>query len=122
MLKVMTLPLVEFGNWYSAEFVQTLRQLLTSLAKKVFLTASSLVIKTTTKNLQNVLLFLKEHSLCSYKQLIEIATEDTPKFINRFRSNYILSTVLYAHKIIVTVTTHELVYLPSITRLFASAG
>jgi len=103
-------------------FRQIVRRLLATVVKQLFLTTSSLILKTTVKNLPNILLFFKEHSLCNYTQLVEIATEDTPKFTNRFRSNYILSTILYAHKIVVSVTTNELLYLPSITPIFPCAG
>jgi len=80
------------------------------------------VIKIISENLVEIALLLKGHSLCCYYQLIEIATEDTPQHQNRFRINYIFSSLLYGQKIIISLTTNELHYLPSLTQIFFSAG
>jgi len=80
------------------------------------------VLKSSIKSLLPLTLFLKKHSLSCYSQLVDIATEDTPKQRNRFRINYILSSLLYGHKVIVTLSAHELQYIPSLVPLFLSAG
>jgi len=59
--------------------LQFLTKILLNATKKAFLISNNIVIKTTAKNLQIVLLFLKLHSLCGYNQLVDIAVEDTPK-------------------------------------------
>ena len=81
-----------------------------------------IIIKTYGAVLRVVLLALKQHSLLAFSQLIDIAAEDTPKHKKRFRVNYILSSLLYNTKIIVSTLTDEITYLPSITNIFPSAG
>jgi len=118
----MNSQILKLGNSHILAFMHLVRQILYLSNKNVFLLANNIALKSTIKNLVFMLLFLQKHSLCSYKQLIEISVEDTPKHQNRFRANYILSSVLYAHKILVSTTTNELIYLPSVTNIFPSAG
>jgi len=118
----MDSQLLKLGNSQTLAFMHIVRQVLSLSTKNTFLLANNIALKSTIKDLIFILLFLQKHSLCSYKQLIEISVEDTPKYQNRFRTNYILSSVLYAHKILVSTTTNELLYLPSVTNIFPSAG
>jgi len=75
----MNKEILMFSTWFNLIFVTFIRRILSPAIKESFLMATSPVIKTTAKNLQLTLLFFKMHSLYSYKQLIEIAVEDTPK-------------------------------------------
>jgi NADH:ubiquinone oxidoreductase subunit C len=92
------------------------------LVKKNFVLNNTIIFKTNKNNIPAVLVFLKQHSLSLYKQLIEIAAEDTPKHQNRFRVTYILSSILYNTKFFVTTVTDELTYLPTVTTIYESAG
>ena len=99
----------------------SLKVILANAVKGFFVISNNIVIKTSRNKLTCVLFFLQKHSLSRYRQLIEIAAEDTPKHKNRFRINYILSSFMYNNKIIVTTTTDEITYLPSVTNIFSSA-
>jgi len=99
-----------------------LHSLLSLIIKKTFVLATTLIMKVTSKTLVGLSFFFKNHSLCHYSQLLDIAAEDTPKHTNRFRVNYIFSSVVYANKLLVTLTAHELQYLPSLLTIFFSAG
>jgi len=110
------------GTWITIAFARYVSDVLSLLNTKIFVLSNNVIVKTTTKKLQNILWFLKKHSLSIYHQLIEIAVEDTPKRKERFRVNYILSTLYYAHKVLITLTTGELSYVPSIIKIFLSAG
>jgi len=100
-----------------------LSNILVTLIKKAFILGTSIgIIKTSKKQLIGLSFFLKNHSLSNQTQLVDIAVEDTPKHKNRFRINYIFSSILYSHKILLTITAHELHYLPSLSSIFFSAG
>jgi len=110
----MNKQILSLSNWHNSAFVQYISKFLTLTVKKKIVVGNYFIIKSTIKSLQHILFFLNKHSLSMYKQLIEIAVEDTPKHKNRFRINYILSTMQYAQKFFVSVTTDELSYLPSV--------
>jgi len=118
----MNKQILSLSNWHNSAFVQYISKFLTLTVKKKIVVGNYFIIKSTIKSLQHILFFLNKHSLSMYKQLIEIAVEDTPKHKNRFRINYILSTMQYAQKFFVSVTTDELSYLPSVAWIFSSAG
>jgi NADH:ubiquinone oxidoreductase subunit C len=108
--------------WFDQIYANFLKILLAKIIKKSFILNNFLVLKTLKKRVTTVLFFVKQHSLTLYKQLIDIAAEDTPKHKNRFRVTYILSSLIYNAKLFVTVVTDELTYLPTVTILYESAG
>lgn len=109
-------------NWYYNAFAQYLSIILSLQTTRIFIWEGTFIIKSTPKTIQNILFFLKKHTLSTYNQLIEIAVEDSPKHRQRFRVNYILSSMIYAQKFLISVVTNELSYLPSATWIFSSAG
>jgi|SRR6185437_9377242 len=110
-------------HWTENFYLQMLSNILVTLIKKAFILGTSIgIIKTSKKQLIGLSFFLKNHSLSNQTQLVDIAVEDTPKHKNRFRINYIFSSILYSHKILLTITAHELHYLPSLSSIFFSAG
>lgn len=109
-------------NVIHKSFIINLKCVLQSTIKQILQKRNSFVIKIHPKNIKSNLLFFKNHSLCCYQQLIEIAVEDQPAKRNRFRINYVLSSLIYSHRIIISLTSNELDYLPSVTKLYASAG
>jgi NADH dehydrogenase (ubiquinone) Fe-S protein 3 len=109
-------------NWLLKNYAKSLKVALPLVLKRIFILKQDIKIKTSRKYMPLALYFLKLHSLCKYTQLIDIATEDSPKRKNRFRINYILSSIIYNTKIIVSIITNELTYVPSIIKIFKSAG
>jgi NADH:ubiquinone oxidoreductase subunit C len=103
-------------------YVHLIRQSFSPISNFFFIKKNQVIIKTSRKNIPKILLFLQKHSLCLYQQLIEIAAEDTPKKSMRFRVNYILSSINYSSKVLVSTITNEITYLPSVVGLFQSAG
>lgn len=108
-------------DWFSKRYLVLIKEVLTPILKKAFLMKNNILLKVNKMILLSILNFLKKHALCLYKQLLDIAVEDTPKKRNRFRVNYILSSILYNAKIIVSLTANELTYLPSVTFIYSSA-
>jgi len=103
-------------------YAQMLYNLLSIIIKKTFVLTTTLFMKVTKKTLVGLSVFFKNHSLCRYSQLLDIAAEDTPKHTTRFRITYIFSSILYANKILLSLTASELQYLPSLLTVFFSAG
>lgn len=109
-------------TWSQKTSAKLFKKALVGVIGQIFVIGNNIVVKTQHNVVGALLLVLKLHSLKLYNQLIDLAAEDTPKRRKRFRINYILGSLIYNNKIIVSVVTDEITYLPSITKLFSSAG
>jgi NADH/F420H2 dehydrogenase subunit C len=72
--------------------------------------------------LLNVLRFLRDSSVCSFKLLMDITAVDYPHRSERFEVIYNLLSVKYNARILVITSVDELTPLVSITSLYNSAG
>jgi NADH dehydrogenase (ubiquinone) Fe-S protein 3 len=95
---------------------------LKKVIKEIRIVNDAIEIKTTPNNLRAVLYFLKNNTLCQYKQICEIACSDTPGKKRRFSIAYILSSLQYDDYITVVVQTNEVLPIPSVTPIFPGAG
>lgn len=112
---------LEQTNWLTKKYAYFLKTICQSI--KTLLTINNcLTLKTTRKNLKIVVLFFNKHTLCCYNQLLDIAAEDHPEKKNRFVVNYIISSLLYNQKLLLSVSSNSANYLPSITEIFKAAG
>lgn len=93
-----------------------------TVIKEIRLKTNAIEIKTTPNNLNALLYFLQKHSLCQYKQLVDIASSDVPGKTRRFSVHYLLLSLRYNARIIVVVQTNEVSPLPSVTSLYRSAN
>lgn len=109
-------------TWSQKTSAKLFKKALVGVIGQIFVIGNNIVVKTQHNVVGALLLVLKLHSLKLYNQLIDLAAEDTPKRRKRFRINYILGSLIYNNKIIVSIVTDEITYLPSITKLFSSAG
>ena len=108
--------------WLLKSYTQQLSILTGSLIKEIKIKNNNIEIKTTPNKLRSLLSFLKKHTLCQYQQLVDIACSDVPGKKYRFSVSYLLHSILYNARIVVTVKTNEVIPLPSVTQLFESAG
>lgn len=92
------------------------------MVKEIRLKNTDLEIKTTPNNLRALLYFLQNHTLCQYKQLVDIACSDLPGKTRRFSVNYLLLSLRYNARINIVVKTNEVSPLPSVTPLYRSAN
>jgi NADH dehydrogenase (ubiquinone) Fe-S protein 3 len=92
------------------------------LIKEIKVKNNNIEIKTTPNKLRSLLSFLKKHTLCQYKQLVDIVCSDVPGKKYRFSVSYLLHSILYNARIVVTIKTNEVIPVPSVTQLFESAG
>jgi len=69
-----------------------------------------------------VLNFFKNHSLCQYKQLVEIAVVDSMGKRFRFTLHYLFLSIRFQNRLRILVEADELIPLPSIHYTFKSAS
>ena len=103
-------------------YVSLLKGVLKNSIKEIRLIQNEIEIKTSPNNLRAVLFFFKTHTLCNYKQLVEIACSDTPGKKRRFALAYVLYSLQYNAQIKIIVQTNEVSTIPSVTPIFFGAG
>jgi NADH dehydrogenase (ubiquinone) Fe-S protein 3 len=90
--------------------------------KEIFVRGYDSSLTLSRRNFITVLLFLKNHSLSQFKQLVDITVYDRPGKRYRFTVIYHLLSIYYGNRIICLVQTDELTDLPSTTFLYPGAG
>jgi len=96
--------------------------ILKSLIKEIRIKNNDIEIKTTSNNLRPILYILQKHTLCQYKQLVDLVCYDVPGKKKRFSIGYLLHSFRYNVRIIVIVKTNEVLPLPSVVSFFNSAN
>jgi len=109
-------------KWFIKNYSLFLRTVLRNLIKEIRFSNNDVEIKTTPNNLRSVLYFLKNHTLCKYKQLSEVICSDHPGKKRRFSVAYVLCSLHYNSYITVVVQTNEVLPIPSVTPIFSGAG
>ena len=109
-------------KFFLKKYVLFLRTILQTLVKTIRIQNNDIEIKTTPNNMRAMLYFLQNHSLCQYKQLIDIACSDVPGKKRRFSVNYLLLSLRYNVRLNIVVKTNEVLSLPSVTRIYRSAN
>lgn len=87
--------------------VNQLKKNLPRLVKNSFIYYKQIHILTTRSNLLALLLFCKNHSLCLYKNLVDIIVYDVPGKVYRFCIIYALQSHLYNTRIFIYTYTNE---------------
>ena len=113
-----------FGQktFFLKKYVLSLKTILKTVIKEIRFRNNDIEIKTTPNNIRAILYFLQNHTLCQYKQLIEIACSDVPGKKRRFSVNYILLSLRYNVRLNIVIKTNEVLPLPSIIMLYRSAN
>ena len=109
-------------TFFSKKYVLFLKTILKTVVKEIRIKNHDIEIKTTPNNLCALLYFLQNHTLCQYKQLVDMACSDIPGKTHRFSVNYILLSLRYNTRLTVVVKTNEVSPLPSVTVLYRSAN
>lgn len=102
--------------------IKQLKNNLPRLVKKSFIYYDQTHIVTTRSNLLALILFCKNHSLCLYKNLIDIIVYDVPGKNYRFCVIYALKSYLYNTRLYIYTYTNESIWLPSLISLYKSAN
>lgn len=109
-------------SWFIKAYVLFLRTVLRNLIKEIRIFNNDVEIKTTANNLRSVLYFLNNHTLCKYKQLLDVACSDHPGKKRRFALAYLLSSFHYNSLITIVVQTNEVLPIPSATPIYLGSG
>jgi NADH:ubiquinone oxidoreductase subunit C len=123
-----TIPiLMQFINIFDyciqKKFLIFLFKIVSNLIRQIQIKNQTLEIKTNSKNIYPLSLFLKKHSSCQYKILVDLITYDCPGKLFRFTLLYNLLSIDYNSRI--TISTKLIEYLPVITTivpLYPGAG
>jgi len=83
---------------------------------------NTIEFKTTNENFELLIWVFKNNSLCQFEQLSEVAAIDLPTKFYRFKLNYILFSLRYNTRIIVSLKTTEFISVPTSSYLYNSAG
>lgn len=83
---------------------------------------NELEVETYGTDLLDVCTFLRDHSQCQYKTVVDITAVDYPAEDKRFQVVYNLLSVRYNARLRLLVRVDELQALPSLTQLFATSS
>ena len=87
-----------------------------------FLINNEFVLKIPPRKIKNFLFFLKNHSLCQYKILIDMCGVDYPEKKQRFEVVYNLLSTTYNSRITITTSINEITPLDSVSTIFNGAN
>ena len=104
------------------EYGQSLLKMIPKHIHKVIIINNELILHTDPNSITILLTFLRDHSNCQYKQLVDICGVDYPDRQNRFEVVYNLLSIKYNARIRVKTFVDELTPVPSITHVFSSAN
>jgi len=86
-----------------------------------YLVNNELIIKISPKKIKRVLTFLKNHTQCQFKVLVDMCGVDYPEKKNRFEVIYNLLSISYNSRITVSVSVDEKTPIDSVTPIFSGA-
>lgn len=95
--------------------------------KKVFPTTigyvfnGELVVRTVKEKIARLVFFLEKHTYSQYKSVMDIYGVDYPEKKNRFEVNYNLLSVRYNSRLVVSITSDEFSYIPTVTGVYLAA-
>lgn len=104
----------------SAAFLTRLAQLFPPIL--VTVSNGERIIKVASKDLVQLLIFLKNHTGTQFSQLIDITAIDWPERKLRFEVVYSLLSLSSATRIYISVSVAEGEAVPSVTSIYPSAG
>lgn len=98
-------------------------KIVSKFIKQVQIKNQSLEIKTNSVNIYPLSLFLKKHSVCQYKTLVDLVTYDCPGKEFRFSLLYNLLSVDYNSRIVLCTKLKEsLPVIPTVVSLYSGAS
>lgn len=120
--KIENIKIRNMESFYLQKSAENIMESLGTLVTGVCIKNKVLNVTTTPNNLKAVLVYLQNHSLCSFKELQEITCIDRPDQELRFNVVYTLYSVKYNTNILVTVQLPIESPLPSVTHIFEGAN
>jgi NADH:ubiquinone oxidoreductase subunit C len=110
-----------YVKWMQSIFILNLEKM---ISKTVFISrinTTEIEISIQNPFIITITSIFKNHSLFLFKQLTELAVIDYPTKSNRFKINYVLSSITFNTKLILSVHVKELQPILSLVELYESA-
>lgn len=104
------------------QFGKSILQMIPQFVNSFTISRGELNLEVKSSHLKEVLHFLRDHTTCQFKSLMEITAVDYPEKEKRFEVVYMLLSVRYNQRIIVKTHVDEMTPLESATSVFSSAG
>lgn len=99
-----------------------IRDMIPQYLERIEVTKHALILWTNCNCLLNVLLFLRDDSVCGFKQLVELTAVDYPEHPDRFELVYHMLSLRHNARIVVKLRVGEEQSVPSSTSLFPCAN
>lgn len=90
--------------------------------KKIYFKDYKYYLQVSNSQIFSMLFFLKKHSNCQFKYLVDILVFDLPEKYYRFSINYLLLSLVYNTRLTLTAHAKESLGLISIVKLFSSSN
>ena len=103
-------------------FVYAFSVLTPTFIKKIYYKDYNYYLQIPSANLYSLLFFLKKHSNCQYKTLVDIIVSDHPEKKYRFCINYFILSLTYNIRANIIIRNKEINGVISIVNLYNSAG
>jgi NADH/F420H2 dehydrogenase subunit C len=103
-------------------FLKSISISVPSLIERTIISKSEICIYTKEDHLFNLITFLKYYTNAQFKQLSEITAVDFPNREKRFEVVYMLLSIRFNMRIKIKIHINELASVPSVSKLFPSAG
>ena len=104
------------------EFAESPHSMLPSAIERSYLSGGELCVVVDKSALFEVMTFLRDHSTCQFKALVDIVGVDYPEREERFEVQYLLLSLTYNFRLRLKTTTDELTPLDSVTSLYSAAS
>lgn len=108
--------------WICKNFTSFLKKVIPKLVKQTLIKNNEIIIKTTRSKLNPLLDFLKNHLLCGYSLLIDIAAYDLPSNRLRFPVVYNLLSERFNSRLFVYVYANEVLKLDTAVSIHKAAN
>lgn len=104
------------------KFGKSILQMMPKFTKSFTISRGELSINVKSSHIREVLTFLRDHTNCQFKALMEMTAVDYPEKKDRFELVYMLLSIRYNQRIIVRTQVDEMTPIESVTSVFNSAG
>ncbi len=108
--------------WNQKKYALYLKKILSPCLKLISLKNHEIEIHLSYLSFERIMNFFKKHTLCQYKQLIEIAVVDSVGKKYRFSVHYLFLSIRYQSRLRVLVETDEVTPLISLENVFINAN
>lgn len=104
------------------QFGHSVFQMIPKFVENVTISKGEMTILVKNEYVKETLHFLRDHTNCQFKSLMEITAVDYPERNQRFEVVYMLLSVKYNSRVIVKTLVDEMTPINSVVSIYSSAG